>query len=292
MLPRQFLVKSILNTLNRNRDVRSAELLASRIADQVEIAADIFESNDDAMPVPPPNVRHMQAGDTPDGYQPGGSGTPEDLLADIVGGRRRAVENLPQPSMIVAPDSPEGIKVLSRKAVTPIRVARPGGGGYNEGEVRNWDFQDLYASVTGMAPLSIEVTPTGADTPVTLDRSFQADPSAGVIKLVYTLAGQRDSAPSTPDDPLAVVTIPIDVSASFSVYSSPNIDFPAVITGLKKTAAGSFASRPASILSATRRTRGSLDNIYRSAMAENQRTGPGADSPDSTFANAAIDLSR
>lgn len=286
MLPRRFMVRSILEALRTNAAVADHQLLATRIADQIEFAAKVFESDDDPAPVldlgqvgqvgRANNLRQMPL-------------SPEDLGQDEKIRRTpRAVQDLPQPvngkqepQLVVLADSAEAQAVWEERghegayeAVRAIRPARtPRDGRKTEGEQPQWEFQELYAEVIGGAPVSIEVTPQGVDGTVTLDRSFQADPGSGVVKVVYSVPGQRGSSPSSPDDPQAAVTIPIDVSTSFSIFSPRSIDFPAIVAGLKATASKSFAPRPEHVVSATPRTGGSLENIYRKALNESRAAG-------------------
>lgn len=261
------MVKAILGVLKRSPSVTgSPELLASRVADKIEEAAEIFDAHDDPMPVS--RVREIYASTT--------QASPEDLGQDAIEREPRGIDDLPQPvqsrvakaekSLIVLPGSAEARQTMQEaKTVQPIRVARKATGP-SDGEEPQWDFQELYAEVMGNMPPTIEVTPNGTSSSIALDRTFQADPASGIVKATYTLSGQRDSAPSTPDNPLAVVAVPMDVSTTFSIFMPRDVSFRTAVEELKVNAAKAFAPRPEAIVSNTRRISGGLEGVYRRAL--------------------------
>lgn len=262
MLARQFLVKAILTAIRRNQDV-TPEILSSRIADQVEIANEVFESNDDPMPVPEARVREIYSGNAPS--------TPEDL-GQVQTAKKRSFTELPQPSLIVAPDSREAKETWEKRetrTVQPIRPMRAAPAEELQGEHENWEFQELFAEVIANCPETFELTPDNQTAPVSLDRSFQSDAGSGIITLTYTLKDQRDSAPSTPDTQSSPITIPIQVGTSFNRFMPRSIDFVEAVDHLKLMAIKAFAPRPASIASVTPRTGMSLDGLFRQAQQAN-----------------------
>lgn len=275
MLPRRFLVKSILLGVKNNQDIIARgsagfEILASRIADSVMAAAEIFESDDEPSVISDSQKqeflrdRSLHSGQAPD--------SPEDLGRDLPVAERPLLQ-LPQPpqdgSPIISPDSAEAKEVMTRqRGITPIRPARSGSKPEGTHERPNWDYNNLYGTIMGVMPVSIKVTPEGQSGSVELERSFQADASLGIIKVVYSPAlQQKGSSPSTPlssgDSPMS---IPVDISKSFNVYDPLGIDFDREIFDLQSLARKSFRPRQQNVPSRTPVIQGrTLEDVFREA---------------------------
>jgi hypothetical protein len=279
MLPRQFLVRAILQGLKRNPNI-PIDILSSRIADSVEAAAEIFESNDDALPVSDFERDRILGGRAPQ--------SPEDLGHETIAHDKPLVR-LPQPeptkNLLISPDSPEANELMSNAGhVTPIRPQRNGQPSGTH-ERPNWDFNHLYATIMGAAPMSIKVTPDGQSGEVELERTFQANAATGIVKLVYCLPlQQKESSPSSPGGDATAMSIPIDVGKSFSIFDPLALDFDREIYDIKEIAKRSFKTRATSVPSVTpiipNRT---LDQVFSEALRANAGDAP---SPRSAFSGS------
>lgn len=268
MLPRQFLVKAVLQGIRRNPGL-PPDILASRIADTIEAAADIFESNDDAMPVS--DYARSALALPPQ--------SPEDINTERNTSPEKPLLNLPQPpptrTAIILPGSEEARETMSNvghvRAIRPQRTGHPS----SDHERQNWDFNQLYATLMSSMPMSIRLIPEGQKEEIEVDRSFQANAATGIVKVVYSPpVNQRASSPTAPnpdgqtiDTPMS---IPVDVSKSFSTFDPVSIDFDREVYNLKETARKSFRVRSRGIPSVTpmipNRT---LDHVFAEAVRNN-----------------------
>jgi hypothetical protein len=288
MIERRFLVKTILRTLGKHPDLArtaSFELLASRIASAIEDVSAIVEGAEVTEDTgEEAGVMLLPAEPALQPYAPGPQ-TPEDLGLDEVPPARpgSAAGQLPQPvrhrpqnqekpekparTLILTPDTDEAREILSgTKEINPLRPRRSRAA---RADQPNWDFRELFDEVMARTPMTLELTPEGQTAQVTLDRTVQSDQATGIVKVTYSVAGQRESSPaarwgqdSLPDP----VTVPIEVSKVVNIYDDHSIDFEAIAGDLRKRAMQAFRPRPDSIASHTPQPPGSLDLVLSRAI--------------------------
>lgn len=297
MIPRRFLVKAILLGIQKNQGI-PPEILASRIADKIAEAAEIFEADDDPMPT---EARDRFV----DGAVRQAPHSPEDFGEDN-GVKNELSTRLPQPppgqALIIAADSEDGRRIMAGpKTIVPIRPVRAvedGGSGDEDFERPKWDFNTLYATVMGVIPETIKVVPNGQTGEIELSRSFQANKATGTIKVVFiSAAAQRESTPSMAppvkgmEIELQPMAISVDVSRSFSIFDGRDLDFDRAVFEIKEQARKSFAPRSTTLQSRTpvimgRTIEGMVSEGLRSGSAP---TSPYSGNSDNVYPEEGVD---
>lgn len=296
-LPRPFLIKAILRELTISTDLlqrgrTGLELAASRIADGVEFAWDVFAANDDPQPASPAMLARTREQLSAIREAAGAPSSPEDIgqeteLPPPAGGAVRfpqPVNNLApedkRSSLIVLPGTraaEETMKAHENREIAPIRPGRIGDGAPADGETPRWAWGELYSQVTLKTPDSVTVQPAGVAEPVQLDRTITANEATGIIKVDYTVAGQRESNPTTYGSSADIpMNIPVSVGHSFSVYDQRSLNFKDVVGEIEDRARTAFRPRQKGLVSNTPRTAETLEQLFSQVQrnsAERARQG-------------------
>lgn len=278
-LPRQFMLKAVMRELGllpKGTDLNvpgNREVAASRIVSAIEAAADIFSSNDDPMPVPEQERQRIMHGIAPS--------SPEDLGQEAPS-RERPIAALPQPplekKLLIQPDSEEARNIMSDPG--RVKVIRPQRSGQPQGthDYPNWEFNDLYATIMGSTPMTIKVAPEGQTGEVEMGRSFQADPAAGLVKILYSPPMQQKNSSHTSRNidqdgnllELPAMNVSIEVSKSFSIFDPRAIDFEREIYNLRGEAGKALRPRMANVPSSTPIIHGrTLEGVFSEFMRNN-----------------------
>lgn len=280
-LPRPLLVRSILRELGRSSDIlqrgqTGLELTASRVADAVEAAVDIFAGFDDPQPMHSAILDRTFEGLEEIRAAAGAPSSPEDLdqPAKVLDAPRNPMkfpqpvrnssgEEKPAPSLIVLPGTREAERVMHDREITPIRPRRITGPEAQEGEAASWEWGELYSAVTLRMEDSLRVRPPGVAEEIQLDRVVSANQSTGIIKVAYSVSGQKESTPTAYGSSEEIpMSIPVEVGHSFSVYDPRSLNFADITAELRDRAAVAFRPRQKGIVSTTRITSDSLESMF------------------------------